>query len=474
MKNSVLADALVNAINQEGGNNSLAKLINKNKAEKDEIERRKALAHTMSIGELLKVKSEYALILKDKGTSLGKRNIASNIIKLLDFEISKRNKNMPVVSYLRENRLETVKILGKKEYKRAYRKAYIESIDARSFKRTKPPELLPEKKSSEKPFLLLTEQAIERDRRRKELIEKEAKAETERMAAISRISSTMSRKELSEEILLSPKSKDSTVLLKKTNKPIGNEDEIYYFNRSVYLELIKSLPTSEAFKIARNKELSKKYHYDSISLGNYTYFNSLAYYLALRKLSTDSSLSIAKEQRASEVFLYNFTGNNYRNKIQSLPERKIKICSSPSFIQSVDIKMISTNVEKIVSIRRISDQQSFKKRVTLNFKGKCAITGQAVSSILQACHIEEYSKSKNMDTSNGILLTADCHQMFDNLILGINPDDLTIHFNVDCVYSRLFEGKRLGEHTIGLDKEKIRKKWSSFIHNRNLLRGEKN
>lgn len=71
-----------------------------------------------------------------------------------------------------------------------------------------------------------------------------------------------------------------------------------------------------------------------------------------------------------------------------------------------------------------------------------------------------------MDTSNGILLSADCHYMFDNDELGINPENLTVHFNVECIYSNLFEGKRIGKHSIDLDFKKLNKKWERFLHNK--------
>ncbi|PQX58245.1 HNH endonuclease, partial [Cronobacter sakazakii] len=120
--------------------------------------------------------------------------------------------------------------------------------------------------------------------------------------------------------------------------------------------------------------------------------------------------------------------------------------------------------QRTMQLRRISDQQSFRRRVETNFKGRCAVTGQSIQSLLQACHLEDYSFSCNMDTSNGILLTSDCHRLFDSGQLGINPDSLTIHFNVKCIYSEMFEGKIIGDHSLPLDKDKLIKKWKLFLN----------
>jgi hypothetical protein len=53
--------------------------------------------------------------------------------------------------------------------------------------------------------------------------------------------------------------------------------------------------------------------------------------------------------------------------------------------------------------------------------------------------------------------------MFDNGQLGINPDTLTIHFNVECIYAHMFEGKIIGAHTVKLDENKLRSKWKLFL-----------
>jgi len=46
------------------------------------------------------------------------------------------------------------------------------------------------------------------------------------------------------------------------------------------------------------------------------------------------------------------------------------------------------------------------------------ITGDR-STLCEACHIIPYSRSKNYDPYNGLLLTASVHKLFDNYLITI-------------------------------------------------------
>lgn len=67
-------------------------------------------------------------------------------------------------------------------------------------------------------------------------------------------------------------------------------------------------------------------------------------------------------------------------------------------------------------------QSAFRDRLMVAYGGRCAVTGCTVEEVLQAAHIEPYSQGRNSSTSNGILLRADIHSLFDLGIVRIRGD----------------------------------------------------
>lgn len=454
MKNNILADALLQAVDKIGPENSISNIVNSSKQAKEL--KRKAYAQAMTLNELLRVKDEYLKIVNDPITSKEKKQELLEMIRSLNYEIKIKGKVGRKPFLINESQVDVTLAKGN-----------VDTAQLRQFKRTKPPhKLVPP--SSENKFLPYNQEFVERDRIRKELIAIEAKAELERMAILSRVTYT--------KINLADTTKKKNTSLEKheVKSPSASvKEEVtkeFYFNKELYSVLIRTMPVSQAYKIAKSRELALQYYDSRIIPGECYYFNALTYLLAMRKKNKAEALCVARNQQQSEEFLYNLITVGYRVQkrlanIMALPEKE-KYVKKPTSLEGIDLKLISSNVERTIQLRRISDQQSFRRRVELNFKGKCAVTGQSAQTLLQACHLEDYSFSHNMDTSNGILLTSDCHRMFDSGELGINPETLTVHFNVDCIYSRIFEGKKIGDHSVNLDKEKLLRKWELFLNKR--------
>ncbi|EIX9196268.1 HNH endonuclease [Klebsiella pneumoniae] len=461
MKNSILADALLNATKNSEPESAITKLVASSVGEQQKQKKRKLHAQAMTLPELFRIKNEYSEIINDPLTSNEKKKEVSELIKSLNYEIRNRTKDTPAIG-------QKVSRSAIKEDRRATRENYRKSIQVRSFKKTIPPDQYTIS-NKDRNFLPLNEKTLERERLRKELIAKEAQVELERMALLSRIShSKVKLAEIPNTTKISIPNKSIKPEVPQVIKGKGAD---FYFNSELYTQLIRTMPVSQAYKIAKSRELSSQYHDSKIKSGEYTYFNTLAYLILLRSKNNEEAQQIAKKQEQSETFLYDFIVVGYKIRLQnkSLVAGKSKQRNVTTPVQMSDLKLISSNVQRILQLRRISDQQNFRRRVERNFNGRCAVTGQSIQSLLQACHLEDYSFSCNMDTSNGILLTSDCHRMFDNGQLGINPDSLTIHFNVECIYSKMFEGKIIGDHLVSLDKNKLRKKWELFLNTKKAV-----
>ena len=354
----------------------------------------------------------------------------------------------------------------------------------------------------------MTEEQLEarllREKRRKELIEEEARIELYRMSQINKYSSSSTnlnekpgKVEVASNFVLEKATikheelKTHTLSLSKVVK----NQESRYFNKDLYQELIKKMPVGDAARICLNKELTSQYYNNHVIEGAFSYFNTLMYFIECKDAESKiHAIERARNKEYSEsklsTFISMYTYNKFyneklntteiksqnkihilrvRGKIEPINSRGIvkkRIFSKVVYVETVDVKLNAESVVTTISQREQSAQIDFKRRIANNFFYRCAVTGQVLVSILQACHIEEYAVNHNMDTSNGILLSADCHYMFDNDELGINPENLTVHFNVECIYSNLFEGKRIGKHSIDLDFKKLNKKWERFLHNK--------
>jgi hypothetical protein len=94
-------------------------------------------------------------------------------------------------------------------------------------------------------------------------------------------------------------------------------------------------------------------------------------------------------------------------------------------------------------------QPEFRRKLLEAYKGRCVITGCSSEEALEAAHIEPYSKTKNNDPKNGILLRADIHTLFDCDLIGIDPDTMKVCVSPNLVdYHKDFNDKflQLPEH----------------------------
>lgn len=100
------------------------------------------------------------------------------------------------------------------------------------------------------------------------------------------------------------------------------------------------------------------------------------------------------------------------------------------------------------------------------YEGKCAVTQCSIQELLEAAHINPFSKSGNSGniTSNGILLRSDIHTLFDLGLLKITTDykvEIADDLKGDPIY-KVLNGTKLNlpkdkDHRPNIDK--LRKKY---------------
>ena len=74
------------------------------------------------------------------------------------------------------------------------------------------------------------------------------------------------------------------------------------------------------------------------------------------------------------------------------------------------------------SIARRRGQPEFRSKLLDAYRTCCVITGCDAVEALEAAHIRRYKEADLNDISNGLLLRADIHTLFDRHLLGVDPD----------------------------------------------------
>ncbi len=67
-------------------------------------------------------------------------------------------------------------------------------------------------------------------------------------------------------------------------------------------------------------------------------------------------------------------------------------------------------------------QGSFRVSVTAAYDSACAITGEHSLPVLEAAHIKPFAVDGSHEVSNGLLLRADIHRLFDQGYVTVTPD----------------------------------------------------
>jgi hypothetical protein len=71
-------------------------------------------------------------------------------------------------------------------------------------------------------------------------------------------------------------------------------------------------------------------------------------------------------------------------------------------------------------------QQSFRRKLIEEHHGRCVVTGCDAVAALEAAHIIPYLGPQSDHVSNGLLLRADIHTLFDLDLIRIHPESLKV------------------------------------------------
>jgi hypothetical protein len=98
----------------------------------------------------------------------------------------------------------------------------------------------------------------------------------------------------------------------------------------------------------------------------------------------------------------------------------------------------------LASILLRQGQQLFRRRLLAAYATRCAVTRCTTQWVLEAAHITPYRGPKTNALSNGLLLRADIHTLFDVALIAIEPSRLRIRVSsrLDGSPYTVYDGKR--------------------------------
>ncbi|RKH46901.1 HNH endonuclease [Corallococcus sp. AB050B] len=174
-------------------------------------------------------------------------------------------------------------------------------------------------------------------------------------------------------------------------------------------------------------------------------------------------------QLAMQEVAYSLLGDTAAPLIEPLAGLAASVVHEPLLVQDAAEEPYSLNDvdarERITrAIRARRGQASFRQKLRERFNDTCGITGCGLVDLLEAAHIAPYRGAKDNHPSNGLLLRADIHTLFDLDLLGIHPETLkvSIHPRGRGMGYDQYVGSSLRCDAALLSREALQRRWGRF------------
>lgn len=109
-----------------------------------------------------------------------------------------------------------------------------------------------------------------------------------------------------------------------------------------------------------------------------------------------------------------------------------------------DVSPGADDYRRMASIRVRRGQPKFRADLIGAYGGRCAVTGTRIEDLLEAAHIVPHAEQTNYRVSNGLLLRADIHTLYDLQLLSVD-ERCKVHLSKRLLMSdyRLLHGATL-------------------------------
>ena len=162
-----------------------------------------------------------------------------------------------------------------------------------------------------------------------------------------------------------------------------------------------------------------------------------------------------------DAFLREFTSHNGRDWLKTFKDARFDLVEGD--ISLFEMEREEQRTKKLYEAFARPNQASFRSSVIRLYSGICPITKNSTLSALEAAHIVPFATGGNDAPSNGLLLRADLHRLFDLNLFAINPRTLQISFSNEIVGDyRKFDGFAVELPKHGPAADEFEQRWKLF------------
>lgn len=116
--------------------------------------------------------------------------------------------------------------------------------------------------------------------------------------------------------------------------------------------------------------------------------------------------------------------NSLSNAIQKELEEEERLAEAAHVFSPSNVE--DQRRRAVASIVRRRGQPAFRKALLAAYDFRCAVTGCGLVEILEAAHVYPYKNEATNSVTNGLLLRADVHTLFDLCLIAVDPGSLRV------------------------------------------------
>jgi hypothetical protein len=179
------------------------------------------------------------------------------------------------------------------------------------------------------------------------------------------------------------------------------------------------------------------------------------------------------------VMAFEFEDSN-RTNVKVLRWNRVVVDKTVAVASTIDSEDSAAAGEAIAKQQRAFAEQvirpgqaEFRERLDLVYGAQCCVTGCPVPYALQAAHIVPFAEDASSNApTNGLLLRADLHALFDSNQMAIQPTTFVVFFAPEATvwpeYSSLHGRCKLREPQPGFSRDapspqSLRLRWENFV-----------
>lgn len=178
-------------------------------------------------------------------------------------------------------------------------------------------------------------------------------------------------------------------------------------NKAAKYSMENKIPIGVAIQISEKPNPTK---YKILGLGIISEW--VDYSFIVNGFSDDGTVTITKS--------YGPLGKDLENLQDELEKEERLKDFDPSSTKDERDKVLKTIVQR-------RGQKKFRNELLRIYNNTCVVTECNIPDVLEACHITPYLGEKSNHPSNGLLLRADIHTLWDLGMIAINPLDMKVN-----------------------------------------------